>query len=108
MNRKSDKEQNIIILAIKRIEKSLRAEFKKTEKNLRGEILKVEERVENLEEGQKRIEATINRTASTLDGFVGAVDDLRVDNTVGTNQIHELDKTTKNHEARITKLESPN
>lgn len=88
--------------------KGLRAEFKRTEKNLRQEILRVEERVENLEEGQARIEAKIDGIANTLDGFVGRVDDLTTDNEVGANQIHELREITKNHETRISKLESSN
>lgn len=36
--------------------KGLRAEIKRGDKALRQEILRVEERVENIEEGQKRIE----------------------------------------------------
>ncbi len=81
--------------------------IKGSEKFLRAEILRVEEKVERVEEKLERVEGKIDQIATTLDGFVGTVDDLRVNNTVGTNQIHELDKTTKN-QTRITKLESPN
>src|SRR3989344_7973673 len=81
---------------------------KGTEKVLITEILRVEERVENLEEGQKRMETTLNKISNQLDGFVGRVDDLTNDNEIGTDQIHELRETAKDHEKRIAKLESPN
>lgn len=77
----------------------LRTEFKRTEKSLRGEILRVEEKVENLEEGQKDIKATLVKLQNTLDGFVGTVDNLRTENEVGAHQTRELEK-------RVTKLES--
>ncbi|OGH17223.1 MAG: hypothetical protein A3C30_01265 [Candidatus Levybacteria bacterium RIFCSPHIGHO2_02_FULL_40_18] len=88
---------------------------KGSEKVLGTEILRVEERVENLEEGQKRLEGKVDKMGSTiekisnqLDGFVGRVDDLTNDNEIGTDQIHELRETAKDHEKRIAKLESPN
>lgn len=74
-------------------------DLKKTEKNLRVEILKVEERVENLEEGQKRIEVTVNKISSQLDGFVGKVEVLEQENIIGT-------KHYRDHEERISKLEA--
>lgn len=77
----------------------LRGEFKRTEKSLRGEILRVEEKVENLEEGQQEIKASLVKLQNTLDRFVGTVDDLRTDNQVGAHQVRELD-------VRVTKLES--
>ncbi len=85
-----------------------KAELKKTERVLRTEILRVEEKVEELQDGQKRVETTVNRMANQLDGFVGTVDDLRIDSQVGANQIHELRETVKDHETRITELESSN
>lgn len=81
---------------------------KSTERVLRAEILRVEERVENVEESQKRTEVILNKISNQLDGFVGRVDDLTNDNEIGTDQIHELRKTAKDHEKRITKLETPN
>src|SRR3990167_3418342 len=73
---------------------------KGSEKVLGTEILRVEERVENLEEGQKRLEGKVDKMGSTiekisnqLDGFVGRVDDLTNDNEIGTDQIHELRET---------------
>ena len=89
----------------KKSEKSLRAEIKRGDKALRQEILRVEERVENIEEGQKRIETIVNRTANTLDAFLGRLDNLETDNEVGANQISDLRELTDNHETRITKLE---
>lgn len=87
-----------------------KTELRNVEKNLRGEILRVEEKVENLEDGQKRIEnkidgveerlsAKIDKVMNTLDGFVGIVDTLRTENEIGTHQMRELD-------IRVTKLES--
>lgn len=104
---KNKTNNNVVTRAdIDRLEKStkkdiqgLKSDIKKTEKNLRIEILKVEERVENIEESQKRTEATLNKISIQLDGFVGVVDDLRTDNIVGANQIRD-------HEKRISKLES--
>lgn len=96
-------------LNIQRLEKNiyqLITESKRTEKSLRGEILKVEERAENIEESQKRVETKLDKIGNTLDGFVGRVDNLAIDNEVGANQIHELRKNIKDHETRITQLET--
>ena len=84
---------------------STKTDLKRVEKSLRGEILRVEERVENLEEGQKRIEATVNRTANTLDAFLGRLDNLETDNEVGANQTRDLRVQVDNHEERISRLE---
>lgn len=93
------------------LEKSIRkfatkTELRRVEKVVRGEILKVEGRVENMEEGQKRVETTLNKISTQLDGFVGRVDNLMADNEVGANQLHELRKDVDNHEKRITQIES--
>lgn len=49
----------------------------------------------------------LDNIANTLDGFVGTVDNLRVENEVGANQIRDLRERADDHETRITKLESP-
>jgi len=85
---------------------AIKSELKKVEKNLRSNILKVEERVENIEDGQKRMEAILNKMSVQLDGFVGTVDDLKTDNQVGSHQINELRLQGENHEKRIKQLES--
>ncbi len=89
--------------------------LKSSEKVLRTEILRVEERVERVEERVERVEikltsmdAKLDKISNQLDGFVGRVDDLSNDNEIGTDHIHELRKTTKDHEKRIAKLESVN
>jgi len=87
---------------IDRIEKSLRIGFK----NLREEVLKVEARVENIEDGQKRLETKVDNLEIKLDGFVGKVDNLVKDNEVGVDQYRDHDLKIKDHEARITTLES--
>lgn len=61
--------------------------------------------VVELKTGQKELDKKLDRIQSTLDGFVGAVDDLRIDNVVGADQIKELRDKTDNHEKRITVLE---
>ncbi len=95
---------------------------KNTERVLRDEILRVEEKVENIEErvgtieeSQSRLEEkvdkmgeTIEKISNQLDGFVGRVDDLTNDNEIGTEQIHELRDTVKDHGKRISKLEVSN
>jgi len=96
---------------IARLEKSMRKFSTKTElrrvgRVLRGEILRVEERVEDIEEGQKRMEVTLNKISNQLDGFVGKVDNLTVENEIGANQIHELRGDVDSHEKRIAKIES--
>src|SRR3989338_11416653 len=91
---------------IKGLRTELKSELKLGSKSIRREILKVEERVENLEEGQKRIEAVLGKMAKTLDGFVGRVDDLTVDNEVGTHQTRELEIKVDDHEKRLKNLES--
>jgi len=102
---KSDLNQALKSYATK---SDLKKTVKGSERVLRIEILKVEERVGNIEEGQKRMETTLNKISNQLDGFVGRVDDLTNDNEIGTAQIHELRETARNHESRISKLESAN
>nr|MBI5455548.1 hypothetical protein [Candidatus Levybacteria bacterium] len=82
-----------------------KTELRRVEKSLRGEILRVEEKVENLEEGQKRIETTVNKTANVLDAFLGRLDNLEIDNKVGANQTRDLRVRVDNHEERISRLE---
>lgn len=84
--------------------KSQRAEFKRTGKSIRAEVLKVEERVENIEEkadglqkGQNEIKTVLTKLQITLDGFVGRVDDLTVENQVGAHQIRELRVEVNKH-----------
>lgn len=81
---------------------------KSSERIVRAEILRVEERVENVEESQKRMEATLNKISIQLDGFVSRVDDLTNENEIGADQIHRLREDVKDHEKRIAKLESSN
>lgn len=103
MAKKSVSGQNIIS-AIKRVEKSLRSEFKRV---LRQEILRVEKRVEDIQEQQKVASVKLDKIDKTLDGFVGRVDNLTIENEVGTKQVEELRERVDDHEERITKLESP-
>lgn len=87
-----------IISEIKKLAKSLKTGFKKTERVLRQEILKVEEKTEELADGQKRLDVKLSRIENTLDGFVGTVDNLRVENEVGANQISDLRERVDDHD----------
>lgn len=59
-----------------------------------------------IDDNQKILEKKLDKIANTLDGFVGTVDNLRIENEVGANQIRDLRELTDNHETRIAKLES--
>jgi len=96
---------------------NLRTELKSESKSIRGEILRVEEKMENIEEEIKelRSESTaefkkldnkLDKLLNTLDGFVGTVDDLRTDNTVGTHHTRELQINVDEHEKRLKQIES--
>ena len=81
-------------------------ELKNVEKNLRREILRVEKKVESIQDGQEDVKGMLDKLQNTLDGFVGRVDDLTIENQVGTNQIRELQDQVEGHETRIKVLES--
>lgn len=59
-------------------------------KNLRKEILKVEARVENLEDGQKRLETKVDRIENKLDEFFGGVEALKQENSVARINIESM------------------
>lgn len=101
MNKKSDSDQASTKKDINRIEKFLKVGFK----NLRNEILKVETRVENLEDGQKRLETKVDRLEIKLDGFAGGVELLKQENSVGVKHTRELRVQVDDHEVRLTTLE---
>ncbi len=93
------------------------SELKIGQKSLFRSLWKLEKRIENLEEGVVRIEKKIDRVEerlsekmdkimNTLDGFVGMVDDIRTDNTVGTHQARELHLKVEELEKRVEYLES--
>lgn len=106
-----------IISHLKKMEFSLRREIKSGDKLLRQEMLKVEERVEGLEEGQKRVEARLesiesgrnsilsqmkeqhDKVMTAVSNFAGRVETLEEENVIGT-------KHYRDHEKRISKLES--
>lgn len=64
---------------------------------------RLEEKIEGLE---KNLGTKLDKIANTLDGFVGRVDDLTIDNQVGTNQIREIRDSVDEHEMRIRAIES--
>ena len=102
MPNKTPNDQKTVLVAIKKLgsslaaeirrgDNALRAEMKSGYKAIRQEALKVEERVENLEEGQKRMEKTINKISIQLDGFVGNVGKLTEENVIGTEHYRDHD-----------------
>lgn len=83
---------------------SIQVATKSDIKLLKGDIQSLEKR---MDEEFKNVDSKLDKIANTLDGFVGIVDNLRVENVVGSNQTRELREHVDDHEARITKLESP-
>lgn len=104
MKDKKNNSQNILS-AMKKLEKSF---IKKVEDTEFALMVRIEGRVGKTEDvlsGQiKRVEDNLT---TKIDGIAKGLDDLRTDNVFGADQIHELRKQAKNHEGRITKLESP-
>ena len=102
---------------IRRGDNSLRAEIKRGDKAIRQEMLKIEERVENLEEGHKRIEDRLgslesgqnsiisqmrqqhDKVMTAVSNFAGRVQNLEDENVVGTEHY-------RYHEKKISKLEA--
>ena len=62
-------------------------------------------RTENRDNDQKH-NTKLDRLQNTLDGFVGRVDDLSVDNEVGTHHTRELELKVESLEKRVNQLES--
>jgi len=93
-------------LATKKDIQGIRTEFRQTEKSLRREILKVEARTERVEEKVDILDKKLDRIENKIDGFVGVVDNLKKDNEVGADQYREHDVKIKDHEQRLTALES--
>ena len=98
---------------LKSVKAELKADIKdlKSEtKSIRGEILRVEEKVENIQDEIKELkidsQVRFDRLQNTLDSFVGGVDDLRIENTVGTHQTRELHLKVVSLEKRVKQLES--
>lgn len=99
-------------------------ELKKDNKSIRGEILRVEEKVENVQDEIKDVRNEIkefkaevrsdsktqhdklDKIQNTLDGFVGRVDDLSIDNEVGTHHTRELELKVAALEKRVKRIES--
>ncbi len=95
--------------AVKADTKSLKLEIK----YVRQDLLRLEERVENVEEGIKdlradnqKLDIKLDRLQNTLDGFVGRVDDLSVENEVGAHHTRELQIKVDDHDRRLKHIES--
>ena len=74
-------------------------------KNLRREVLKIEVRVENVEEKIEKIDIKLDRIENKIDRFVGGVETLKQENSVGADQYRKHDLKIEDHEARIAALE---
>ncbi len=76
--------------------------------NLKGDIQRLEKTTKkDLKSLEDKLGAKLDKIAITLDGFVGRVDNLTIENQVGVNQARELRVQIDDHEVRITKIESP-
>jgi archaellum component FlaC len=71
--------------------------------NLKAEIreLRVETKTYN-----KELDTKLDRLQNTLDGFVGRVDDLSVENEIGTHQTREIQLQVNDLEKRVKHIES--
>lgn len=92
-------------------------DLKADSKSIRTEILRVEVKVENLEDEVKEFRAEnkadklelhtkLDKLQNTLDKFVGRVDDLSVDNEVGTHHTRELELKVVDLVKRVKRIES--
>ena len=89
------------------VEKRLNAKIDAVEKRLNAKIDAVEERLNaKIDAVEERLSTKLDKIMNILDGFVGVVDDLRTDNTVGTHQTRELQKKVDDHEERLQQVES--
>ena len=84
---------------IKKLEQSTKADIQRLEQSTKADIQKLRTDIQGLD-------AKLDKLQNTLDGFVGVVDDLRTDNTVGTYHTRELQEKVEDLEKRINKLES--
>ena len=110
MPKKSNNSQTATKSDIQRLEKStksniqrLESDIKRFEKSTKLDIKGLKHDFKSFEE---RLGAKIDKIANTLDGFVGRVDDLTIENKVGVNQARELRVQIDDHEERITKIET--
>lgn len=101
------------IKGVKKEISAVKADLKSESKSIRGEFLRVEGKVENLQDEVKELRAEtregnqkLDKLQNTLDGFVGRVDDLSVDNEVGTHHTRELELKVEALEKRVKRIES--
>ena len=99
MPKKSNNSQTATKSDIQRLE----SDIKRLEKSTKLDIKGLKHDFKSFEE---RLGAKIDKIANTLDGFVGRVDDLTIENKVGVNQARELKVQIDDHEVRIKKIES--
>lgn len=85
---------------VKIIENRLDSSFKKVDARFERIDARFEDLEERIDARFETVDKKLDKIANTLDGFVGVVDNLRIENEVGAHQIKELDE-------RVTKLESP-
>lgn len=101
---------------LRNVEKSLRQEILKVEVRterveekvdiLDKKLYRLESKVDGIDERTKEMSKTLGDLKNTLDGFVGGVDLLKKENSVGADHTRELRVQVDDHEARLTTLES--
>jgi archaellum component FlaC len=81
----------------------LKSEFKTTKKSLFSQILTLEERIEHMDEKNKKYK---DEMLTGLDKVMGELQAMREEDAAGTLQIQRLREDVDNHDKRISKLES--
>lgn len=89
--------------------KKLETKIDAVEKRLNLKINSVEKKLEaKIDDLEERMNTKLDKIMNTLDWIVGAIDDLRTDNTVGAHHTRELKIKVDDHEKRLKKIETSN
>ena len=112
MVKKLNRDQAATKADIDRLEDSLKkfaakTDLKRTERVLRTEILRVEERIKKTEDKLlNKMDELNDKMMTNFDKAFKILDNLRDDNSVGTEHTGGLRVQVDNHEKRIAELES--
>lgn len=75
-------------------------------KDIKLDIKNLKEEIRELRADNQKLDSKLDKLQNTLDKFVGIVDDVRTENTVGTYHTKELQTKVADHEDRLQQLES--
>lgn len=68
----------------------MKADIKRLEQSTKADINNLRKEIRELRTDNQNLDSKIDKLQNTPDGFVGVVDDLRTDNTVGMHHTREL------------------